>query len=62
MFLLRIIIIAFVIGYFVWFINNRILGKNLALARVISATLVVTSVVYLVLGILSYVVEGSSFF
>jgi hypothetical protein len=58
MFLIRLLIIAFVIGYFVWFINNRILGKNLAFARVIAATLVITSIVYLLLGILSYVVEG----
>ncbi len=58
MLLIRILIIAFVIGYVVWFVNNRILGRNLALARVISATLVITSVVYLLLGSLSYLVEG----
>jgi predicted PurR-regulated permease PerM len=58
MFLIRILIIAFIIGYIVWFVNNRILGRNLALARVISATLVITSVVYLLLGSLSYLVEG----
>jgi hypothetical protein len=58
MFLIRILIIAFIIGYIVWFVNNRILGRNLALARVISATLVITSLVYLLLGILSYLVEG----
>ena len=39
MFLIRILIIAFIIGYVVWFVNNRILGKNLALARVIAMTL-----------------------
>ncbi len=60
MFLLRIIIISLVIGYFVWFINNRILGKNLALARVLAITLVGTTVAYLVLGVMSYVIEGSS--
>jgi hypothetical protein len=58
MFLIRILIIAFIIGYIVWFVNNRILGKNLALARVIAATLVITSVVYLLLGSLSYLMEG----
>ncbi|HIC39822.1 hypothetical protein MNB_SUP05-12-132 [hydrothermal vent metagenome] len=58
MFLIRILIIAFIIGYVVWFVNNRILGRNLALARVIAATLVITSVVYLLLGSLSYLVEG----
>ncbi|WP_201340154.1 hypothetical protein [Isorropodon fossajaponicum symbiont] len=55
---IRILIIAFVIGYFVWWINNRVLGKNLKIARVIAATLVVTSVVYLLLGSLSYLIEG----
>jgi len=58
MFLIRILIIAFIIGYVVWFVNNRILGRNLALARVIAASLVITSVVYLLLGSLSYLVEG----
>ncbi|MBT3187070.1 MAG: hypothetical protein HN828_00215 [Candidatus Thioglobus sp.] len=58
MFLIRILIIAFIIGYVVWFVNNRILGKNLALARVIAMTLVITSVVYLLLGSLSYLIEG----
>ncbi len=57
MFLVRILIIAFIIGYIVWFVNNRILGKNLALARVIAATLVITSVVYLILASLSYLIE-----
>ncbi|MBW5291125.1 MAG: hypothetical protein Rsou_0752 [Candidatus Ruthia sp. Asou_11_S2] len=55
---IRILIIAFVIGYFVWWINNRVLGKNLKIARVIAATLVVTSVIYLLLGSLSYLIEG----
>jgi hypothetical protein len=41
----------------VWKINNKLLGKNLKLAQVIAATLVVTSLVYLVLGILSYLIE-----
>ncbi|MDC9715350.1 MAG: hypothetical protein PSN36_06010 [Gammaproteobacteria bacterium] len=58
MFLIRLLIIAFVVGYAIWFFNKRILGKNLALARVIAATLVVTSVVYLLLGSLSYLIEG----
>jgi len=58
MFFIRILIIAFVIAYLVWFVNNRILGKNLAFARIIAATLVTTSVVYLLLGSLSYLIEG----
>jgi hypothetical protein len=47
---LRLLVIAFIIGYVVWKINNKLLGKNLKLAQVIAATLVVTSLVYLVLG------------
>ncbi len=58
MFLLRLLLIALVVGYLVWAVNNKLLGKNLKLARVIAATLVVTSVVYLVLGILSYFIES----
>lgn len=58
MFLIRLLIIAVVIGYCVWFISNKVLGKNLKMARVIAATLVVTSVVYLLLGSLSYLLEG----
>ncbi len=54
---IRILVIAFVIGYFVWWINNRILGKNLKMARVIATTLVVISVIYLILGSLSYLIE-----
>ncbi len=60
MFLLRILIAAFVIGYVIWFVNNRILGKNLLLTRVIAISLVSTSLIYLALGILSYLLEGSS--
>ncbi len=58
MFFLRLLIIAFIIAYIIWFVNNKILGKNLKIARVIAATLVVTSLVYLVLGSLSYLIES----
>ena len=50
--------IAFLVGFCVWFISNKVLGKNLKVAHVIAATLVVTSVVYLLLGSLSYLLEG----
>ncbi|SMM98229.1 hypothetical protein SPONN_1868 [uncultured Candidatus Thioglobus sp.] len=59
MFLIRILIIAFIVGYVIWFVNNRLLGKNLALAKVISITLVAIGAVYLSLAILSYLIEGS---
>lgn len=55
---IRVLLATFVIGYIVWFINNRVLGKNLGLAKVIATTLVVVSLVYLVLGVLSHLVEN----
>ncbi len=58
MFLIRLLIIAFVVGYCVWFVSNKVLGKNLKMARVIAATLVVTTVIYLLLGALSYLLEN----
>ena len=56
--IIRILIVVFVLGFVIWFVNNRLLGKNLALAKVIAITLVITSVMYLLLGILSYFIEG----
>jgi uncharacterized membrane protein len=58
MFLVRLLIIAFVIGYCIWFISNKVLGKNLKIARVIAATLVVTTAIYLLLGSLSYLLDN----
>jgi len=58
MFLIRLLIIALIVGYCVWFISNKVLGKNLKIARVIAATLIVTTVIYLLLGGLSYLLEG----
>ena len=58
MFLIRLLIIAFIVGYCVWFVSNKVLGKNLKIARVIAATLIVTTVIYLLLGGLSYLLEG----
>lgn len=57
MFLIRLLIIAFIVAYIIWFVNNKILGKNLALAKVVAVTLMATSVVYLLLAILSHFVE-----
>jgi len=46
-----------VIAYVVWFLNNRVLGKHLALAKVIAFTLVASSVLGLILWVLSSIVE-----
>ncbi|MBE8190496.1 MAG: hypothetical protein HAW58_06585 [Candidatus Thioglobus sp.] len=59
MFFLRILIAACVIAYVVWFFSNRILGKNLLLTRIIAIALVAVSLIFLLLGILSYLLEGS---
>ena len=56
--IIRILIVVFILSYVVWLINNRILGKNMTLAKVIAIMLVITSVVYLMLGSLSYLIEG----
>ncbi len=55
--IIRILIAVFVIAWIVWWVNNRLLGKNLALARVIAVTLVITSVIYVLLASLSYYLE-----
>lgn len=57
MFIFRILIIIFVISYFIWLINNRILGKNIALARVIAAVLLISGITSVFLISLSYLLE-----
>jgi len=54
---LRILIIAVLLGFVIWFINNRILGRNYTLAKIVAITLVITSLSYIVLGTLSFIVE-----
>tara|TARA_B100001079_G_C16116310_1_gene385070 strand:- start:102 stop:278 length:177 start_codon:yes stop_codon:yes gene_type:complete len=56
---IRILFIALLVGYFIWIVNKKLLNNDIALARVIAATLVLTSLVYLILGGLSYLIEGS---
>lgn len=58
MLVLRILIAAFVIGYVVWFVSNRILGKNLILSRVMLISLLITGLIYSLLAVLSYLLEG----
>lgn len=57
MFLIRILIIVLIVSYLIWFVNNRILGKNIALTHVITTTLLITGLLYLFLGGLSYLLE-----
>ena len=59
MFLLRILIVAFIVSYIIWFFNNRIMGKSLSFYKVTSWVLVATVVIYILLTGLSSLVEGS---
>lgn len=54
---IRVLIIAFLAGYLLWVINNKILGKKLKFIRVITGALVVTIMVYLLLAGLSYTLD-----
>ena len=58
MFLLRLLIAAFIVSYVIWFFNTRIMGKNLSLYKVTSWVLVATVAIYIFLAVLSSLVEG----
>jgi len=58
MFLLRLLIVAFIVSYVIWFFNTRILGKSLSLYKVTSWVLVATVAIYIFLAGLSFLVEG----
>ena len=58
MFLLRLLIVAFIVSYVIWFFNNRIMGKSLSLYKVTSWVLVATVAIYIFLAGVSTLVEG----
>ena len=58
MFLLRLLVVALIVSYVIWFFNTRIMGKSLSLYKVISWVLVATVVIYVFLAGVSYLVEG----
>ena len=58
MFLLRLLVVALIVSYVIWFFNTRIMGKNLSLYKVTSWVLVATVVIYILLAVISYLVEG----
>ena len=58
MFLLRLLLVAFIVSYVVWFFNTRIMGKNLSLYKVISWVLLATVAIYIFLAGISALVEG----
>jgi len=58
MFLRRLLIVAFIVSYVIWFFNTRIMGKSLSLYKVTSWVLVATVAIYIFLAGLSSLVEG----
>jgi hypothetical protein len=58
MFLLRLLIVAFIVSYVIWFFNTRIMGKSLSLYKVTSWVLVATVAIYIFLAGVSALVEG----
>jgi len=58
MFLLRLLIVAFIVSYVIWFFNTRIMGKSISLYKVTSWVLVATVAIYIFLAGLSSLVEG----
>ena len=59
MFILRLLIAALVVSYFIWLFNTRVMGKNVSLSKIATYVLSATFVIFLVLSGLSYLVEGS---
>jgi hypothetical protein len=58
MFLLKLLIVAFIVSYVIWFFNTRIMGKSISLYKVTSWVLVATVAIYIFLAGLSSLVEG----
>jgi len=58
MFILRLLIVALIVSYMIWFFNTRIMGKSLSLYKVTSWVILATVAIYIFLAFLSYLVEG----
>ena len=58
MFILRLLIVALIVSYVIWFFNTRIMGKSLSLYKVTSWVILATVAIYIFLAFLSYLVEG----
>ena len=59
MFLLRLLVVALIVSYVIWFINTRIMGKSLSLYKVTSWVLVATVAIYVFLAGVDSLVGGS---
>ena len=49
MFLLRLLVVALIVSYVIWFFNTRIMGKSLSLYKVTSWVLIATVAIYIFL-------------
>ena len=58
MFLLKLLVVALIVSYVIWFFNTRIMGKSLSLYKVTSWVLVATVAIYVSLAGVSSLVEG----
>ena len=58
MFLLRLLVVALIVSYVIWFFNTRIMGKSLSLYKVTSWVLVATVAIYVFLAGVSFFIEG----
>ena len=58
MFLFRLLVVALIVSYIIWFFNTRIMGKSLSLYKVTSWVLVATVAIYVFLAGVSFLVEG----
>ena len=59
MFLLRLLVVAMIVSYIIWFFNTRIMGKSLSLYKVTSWVLVATVAIYVFLAGVYSLVGGS---
>jgi len=59
MFLLRLLVVALIVSYIIWFFNTRIMGKSLSLYKVTSWVLVATVAIYVFLAGVDSLVGGS---
>ncbi len=59
MFLLRLLVVALIVSYVIWFFNTRIMGKSLSLYKVASWVLVATVAIYVFLAGVDSLVGGS---
>ena len=58
MFLLKLLVVALIVSYCIWFFNTQIMGKSLSLYKVTSWVIVAIVAIYIFLAGVSSLVEG----